>query len=622
MTIEKIRAKNKVVRAVIYARFSSDNQRDESIDAQMRAIQEYARRNDILIVGEYVDRARSAMTDNRPEFLRMIADAKKETFDVVLVHKLDRFARNRQDSIGYRMELKRHNVSLVSVLEYLDDESPESLILESVLEAMAEYYSKNLAREVNKGMRENALKAMHTGGLPPLGYDVDPITRKLIINEAEAGAVRLIFQLFLEGNGYGSIANELGKRGYRSKKGKVFSHNALHDILLNEKYAGVYVFNKASSKDIDGKRNSHSYKDAEETIRIEGGVPAIISKEDFAAVQRKMASRKQVRAAHNAKEVYLLSGKIFCGECGSAYLGNRKRSGRNKTLQVTYRCGGRKMKHNCLNKEIRREYIEAFVLEKLSEYVFDESLIPTLTQMYGEYATMRDADSIQKRETLKRSIAAVKKEIDNLLLLAARVSSDALADKLNELEIAKARQEAEYAALCEASKCPELTEEKVLEHFRKAQGLFVSGKLSTTKKLIELYVDKVIIFSDHVEARFIPQPDLMLPSSEEAGYISALAERRSTGVLSCGGQAKPRAASTTSERVSLVSIFYFLKNPSPAPLFLLFRKRSRSARLVGPKRPRDGSPSLPTFCGCAFGAWHFIVPGRHEKATCFDGSFF
>ena len=189
MTIEKIRAKNKVVRAVIYARFSSDNQRDESIDAQMRAIQEYARRNDILIVGEYVDRARSATTDNRPEFLRMIADSKKETFDVVLVHKLDRFARNRHDSIGYRMELKRHNVSLISVLEYLDDESPESLILESVLEAMAEYYSKNLAREVNKGMRENALKAMHTGGLPPLGYDVHPDTRKLVINETEAVAV-------------------------------------------------------------------------------------------------------------------------------------------------------------------------------------------------------------------------------------------------------------------------------------------------------------------------------------------------------------------------------------------------------------------------------------------------
>ena len=129
-----------------------------------------------------------------------------------------------------------------------DDESPESLILESVLEAMAEYYSKNLAREVHKGLRENALKAKHTGGLPPLGYNVDPETRQLVINEHNAEAVRLIFQLYLDGVGYGGIAQELTARGFRSQLGKVFSNNAIHDILANEKYAGVYVFNKAFGK--------------------------------------------------------------------------------------------------------------------------------------------------------------------------------------------------------------------------------------------------------------------------------------------------------------------------------------------------------------------------------------
>jgi len=127
--IEKIRQKKQIVRAVLYARFSSDNQREESIDAQVRAIRDYARKNSIIIIGEYIDKAKSAMTDNRPEFLRMISDSAKGGFDLVLVHKLDRFARNRQDSIGYRMELKKHGVSLVSVLEYLDDESPEKLVL-------------------------------------------------------------------------------------------------------------------------------------------------------------------------------------------------------------------------------------------------------------------------------------------------------------------------------------------------------------------------------------------------------------------------------------------------------------------------------------------------------------
>lgn len=244
--------------------------------------------NDIVVVSEYVDRARSATTDNRPEFLRMIEDSKKRLFDVVLVHKLDRFARNRADSIGYRAELKRNDVSLISILEQLDD-SPESLILESVLEAMAEYYSKNLSREVMKGMTENALKGLHTGGLSPLGYDV-ATDKKLIINENEAVIVKLIFQRTLEGYSYTNIIDELNVKGFRTKKGGYFGRNSLNSILQNEKYTGTYIFNKSVSKNVDGKRNSHKFKDDDEIIRIEDVLPQIISKEDFAKVQEKLSA--------------------------------------------------------------------------------------------------------------------------------------------------------------------------------------------------------------------------------------------------------------------------------------------------------------------------------------------
>ncbi|MPM89369.1 hypothetical protein SDC9_136478 [bioreactor metagenome] len=252
------------------------------------------------------------MTDNRPEFLKMISNSRKGNFDLVLVHKLDRFARNRHDSIGYRMELKKHGVSLASVLEYLDDESPESLILESVLEAMAEYYSKNLAREVNKGMRENALKGLHTGGTHPLGFDLNPKTKTLVINEKEAEAIRLIFRMFLEGNGYGKIIDALNNKGYKTKNEKNFGSNSIHTIVRNEKYIGNYIFNKLVSKDARGKRNSNAYKEPEEIIRIAEIIPKIIEPDDFYRVQRKIASRKQYRAANNTNEVYLLSGKIRC----------------------------------------------------------------------------------------------------------------------------------------------------------------------------------------------------------------------------------------------------------------------------------------------------------------------
>ena len=181
--------------AAAYARYSSDNQREESIEAQLRAIREYAARSGYEIINEYVDEARSATTDNRPAFQQMIADA--DQFKAIIVHKLDRFSRDRYNSAIYRRQLKKKGVSLVSVLDNLDG-SPESIILESVLEGMAEYYSRNLAREVMKGLRETAYKCKHTGGIPPLGYDVLP-DKSYTINDREAEEVRLIFKMYAAG---------------------------------------------------------------------------------------------------------------------------------------------------------------------------------------------------------------------------------------------------------------------------------------------------------------------------------------------------------------------------------------------------------------------------------------
>ncbi|MEW8957513.1 MAG: recombinase family protein [Moorella sp. (in: firmicutes)] len=191
------------MKAVAYARFSSDNQREESITAQLRAIHDYAEKHGVIIVREYIDEARSATTDDRPEFLRMIEEVTSGCLqvDYVYVHKLDRFARNRYDSAIYRHKLASKGIRLIAVTQPLDD-SPESVILEAMLEAMAEYYSKNLGREVMKGMRETAFQCRHTGGKPPLGYDIEPGSNKYIINEREAEAVRIIFSMYLQGCSY------------------------------------------------------------------------------------------------------------------------------------------------------------------------------------------------------------------------------------------------------------------------------------------------------------------------------------------------------------------------------------------------------------------------------------
>jgi len=431
----------------------------------------------------------------------MIRDAAQNKFEAVLVHKLDRFARNRNDSIAYKVELKRHNVSVMSVTEPLDG-SPESIILESVLEAMAEYYSKNLAREVEKGKKENALRCMHVGGVPPLGYDVDKATKKLIVNENEANTVKLIFSMCLDGCGYTEIIDELRLRGYKTKRGDDFRKNSLFSILKNEKYTGVYVYNLSSSKNIDGKRNSHKYKDESEVIRVENGVPPIIPKEDFKRVQEKMVTRKRTAPKNVAHEVYLLSGKVECGVCGSTYVGNSRYTAWHHKHYVDYRCNHRGGKVKCKNKGIRRETLEAYVLDQLAAFVFDEKQIPEIVANYNDYVMTRDSNIITQREQVKVHLKEIQRDIDSIVDLLVKASSDALLKRLEALEAKKKESERQYANLVRDTEAVRVDSKQIKKAFRQARDLLKRGELATSRRLVERYINKIVIYPDHVYVEF------------------------------------------------------------------------------------------------------------------------
>lgn len=273
-----IEKENKVIKAVIYARFSSDMQREESIDAQVRACKYYANNDKIEIVDIYEDKAKSGTTvKGRDAFLQMIEDSANGTFDMVLVHKLNRFGRDVLDTLNYKKTLAKNGVTLTSVTEKLDG-SPEGQLMLMIIAGMNQFYSANLSAEVMKGLKENAHNCKHTGGVPPLGYDVDPITKQLCINENEADCVKLIFKMYLEGEGYTKIVDAINLQGYTSKNGKSLTKHSFNSILKNEKYVGNYIFNKSAKKDLDGKRNGNKYKSRDEWIIVENGCPAIISK--------------------------------------------------------------------------------------------------------------------------------------------------------------------------------------------------------------------------------------------------------------------------------------------------------------------------------------------------------
>ena len=427
---------------VAYCRFSSDNQRSESIDAQIRVIKDYCKQNKYILTHIYRDEALSGTSDKRDQFQQMIKDSKDGLFDAVIVHKLDRFARNRYDSAIYKKKLKDNGVAVLSVLENLDD-TPESIILESVLEGMNEYYSKNLAREVRKGLNENAIKCIHNGGIPPLGYNVSD-DKYYYINEQEAAAVRLIFKMYSENYGYRTIMTKLNELGYKTKLGRSFSVSSLHDIIINEKYRGVYVWNKRKSK----KTGNHIYKNDDEIIKIEGGMPRIIDDDLFYKCQE--IKNKKIKPRRHSKHEYILTGKVYCGKCGHAYCGSSGYRNKNNTMIYNYCCMNRKNNKQCDNKAINADKLEFAVLEAIKDNFLNDNAIKLIATKMENYLKeivsktdkekinklSRDLEKINlKQERLIDLYLDEKIDIENLNKKSAFLDQEKtiIQNKLNEL---------------------------------------------------------------------------------------------------------------------------------------------------------------------------------------------
>ena len=363
--------------AVLYARYSSNMQTENSIEAQKLALYGYAKDNGFKIITEYIDRAKSGTTvAKRDEFNRMLAESAEGEFDYVIVHKFDRFARNRNDSRASKRILEENGVKVISVLEPISD-NPEGIIMEGLAETMSEYYSANLSREVKKGFNVRALKCQNNGGRPPLGYMVDRQTETFIINENEAKIVRLIFDLYTKGNSYGYILNELNTRGYKTRLGNPFGKNSLHEIIRNKKYCGYYIFNRRMSKKF-GKVNSHKNRPQEEIIEIKGGIPAIISEEAYNKAMAIMETHKRSPAQNCAKHIYLLSGLVMCGHCGETMHGNTHTNVKGSVFH-SYRCE-KKCDKSCPNLEISQERLDDYVLKILEDNIFNKRIFNTLIQ--------------------------------------------------------------------------------------------------------------------------------------------------------------------------------------------------------------------------------------------------
>ena len=461
------------MKAVIYARYSSDSQREESIEGQLRECTAFAEKNGITILRHYIDRAFSAKTDNRPEFQNMIKDSGKKLFDMVIVWKLDRFARNRYDSARYKSTLKKNGVKVVSATEVISD-GAEGIILESVLEGYAEYYSADLSEKVIRGMTDNALKCKYNGGTLPIGYVIDD-EQHFQLDPLTAPFILEAFKRYDEGATMTAIRDWLNEQGMKNTRNQSMTYNSVQHLLNNRRYIGEY-----------------RYRD----VVVPEGIPAIVPVDLFERVQEKMAKNKKAPARHKAEEDYLLTTKLFCGYCGAYLCGESGTSHTNKVHRY-YKCVSVKKKRaECHKKPVKKDWIEDLVVDATMKMVMDDKAIEAIVSMVIDVQDRENTNLPLYEQQLNEANTAIQ----NLLnAIQQGILTKSTKGRLEELEAVK--DELEIKIANERLAKPKLSAEFVTFWLHRFRKLDVRQQ-SHRKMLIDAFVNTIYLFDDKVVIGF------------------------------------------------------------------------------------------------------------------------
>ena len=466
MAQQEAAAATPLIPAVIYARYSSSGQREESIEGQLRECHEFAKRNGLTIVGEYMDKALTGRTDRRPDFQRMLRDCERGVFKAVICWKMDRFARNRYDSAMYKYKLKKHGVRIFYAKESIP-EGPEGIILESVMEGYAEYYSENLSQNIKRGYYDSALELKTLGqvviGLrkgPDGRFEIDPDT---------APIVRRIFEEYAAGDSAKEIYTRLNNEGYRTVRGGMFNKNSLRRILQNEKYIGVY-----------------EYKD----IRVEDAIPAIVDKALFDKCQ-KLITRHHRAPAAQRETSFLLTTKLFCGHCGEPMTGDGGTS-RTGKVYYYYTCNGRRV-HKCKKERAPKDWIEQLIVNELVTLIHSDDFVNEVADRCMEYQSKEKDDSaLRALETRQKEN---EKAINNMLAaIEAGIITPSTKSRLMELEAERSRIETGIAQQLISE--PELERDQVIYFLEMCRGGDVNDE-SYQAFLIDTFLNAAYLYDDN-----------------------------------------------------------------------------------------------------------------------------
>ena len=467
------------MRAVIYARYSNQKQTEQSIEGQLADCTEYAQKNNYTVVGQYIDRAMTGRNDDRDDFQRMLKDCAKGRFDTIIVWKVDRFGRNREEIALNKYKCKKHGVKVVYAMEPIP-EGAGGVLMESILEGIAEYYSIDLSEKVTRGMHQSAMKCQVTGGTTPLGYMVE--NKKYVVNPATAPLVEMAYRMFDEGRTYAEIAKAMNATGHRSALGSQFNKNSLHKLLRNKKYIGVYVYGE---------------------IEIPGGMPQIVPTNLWLRVQKKLETLKNEKTARRKSHMYALTGKVFCAKCGEPWIGDSGANASGKKYYY-YKCRNRKSGSSCDAEAIPVQELENAIAEETVNMLDDD----TIAYIAKRGAEIQKHDEIREAaiEEDKAQLRKIDSAIKNLMkaIEESGTGGGLALDRINELNMQKTQLKDDLRYL-ESSKI-NITEDQIIFFLNQWKNADISNETARST-LFDALVYKVIVYSDRFEITYNYVPE-------------------------------------------------------------------------------------------------------------------
>ena len=447
--------------AFINARYSTDNQNPDSIEVQVEKCTEWCRKNDIPVLGVYADEATSGMKDTRPNYERMMRDLRAGMADMVVIYDQSRMFRKMTAWFNFRDELESMGVRVVAVTQPMigrDLKDPTNFLTEGSMALFNQIWALQSRQKTMEKMRFMARNGLHTGGKPALGYVVKD--GRLAVCEEEAAVVRRIFREYAAGKSYRQIIDGLNADGIKTKRCNAFGSNSLHDMLHNEKYIGVLTYGAMPYRE-DGTRDTHS-RDGKDVIRIEDAIPAIIDKDLFEAVQKRMAKNRHLQGGRPpVRRDFPLKGKVFCGYCKSAMTVST-----SQQKYDYYRCTGKKRLHNCDAAPISVDELETVVADAVKGMLGNKEQTEGLIKILRNQADRIQGGAVSRLNALLDREKDINAKLDNAVdAVLNGLSSPAIKKKITDLETEKATVQRDLLALRATVDASAISEERLREIF-------------------------------------------------------------------------------------------------------------------------------------------------------------